>query len=329
MEYEDRLSLSLREYDTTTTITVTTITIITTRLMKYKKQNKDLRQIVRQLTQQVIIITNTIIITISIIITIIIIIIITTTIIIIIIIIIIIKQVKEFVDDAKYKQSLERTKDNDDANASNKLKVIDLIDNDKGQHHQHQHQQKKDDSNTTNKKLVRTVTTIKATTSSSSKDKHEKENNDDNNRKIEQNKYHTNKTNSNTNTTKSDFKQEQNNTSYRSKNIDNNNSKNDKRTTIKRSESIFKKAEHKEQDNYQGGRRSKREREALPGHTCEHCDKWFRSRVETGVITEDQYAEHLKDCSRHKSKFTPPSTPPGFWSLTIPTPPEWKNNNNK
>ena len=226
---------------------------------------------------------------------------------------------KEFVDDAKYNQSLERTKDNNDANVSNKLKVTDLIDNDQGQQH-HQHHQKKDDS----KKLIRTVTTIKATTSSSSKDKHEKENNDDSNRKIELNKYHDDNTTTTTNTTKSDFKQEQNNTSYRSKNIDNNNNKNDKRTLIKRSESIFKKAENKEQDNYQGGRRSKREREALPGHTCEHCEKWFRSRVETGVITEDQYAEHLKECSRHKSKFTPPSTPPGLWLLTIPTPPEWK-----
>ena len=241
---------------------------------------------------------------------------------------------KEFVDDAQYNQSLERTKDNNNDDKSNKRKVIDLIGDDKREHHQ-----EKDDSNT-NKKIIRTVTTIKATTSSSSKDKHEKENNDDNNRKIEQNKYHNNtntntknnsnsNSNSNSNTTKSDFKQEQNNnTSYRSKNIDNNNTKNDKKTTIKRSESIFKKAEHKEQDNYQGGRRSKREREALPGHTCEHCEKWFRSRVDTGVITEDQYAEHLKDCSRHKSKFTPPSTPPGLWLLTIPTPPEWKNNNN-
>jgi hypothetical protein len=32
----------------------------------------------------------------------------------------------------------------------------------------------------------------------------------------------------------------------------------------------------------------------------------------------------LDDCSRHRAKHTPNSTPDGFWALSVPTPPDWK-----
>ncbi|KAJ1440193.1 hypothetical protein B484DRAFT_391440 [Ochromonadaceae sp. CCMP2298] len=32
----------------------------------------------------------------------------------------------------------------------------------------------------------------------------------------------------------------------------------------------------------------------------------------------------LQRCSRHKSRYTPPSTPEGYWQLTLNTPDDWK-----
>ena len=34
--------------------------------------------------------------------------------------------------------------------------------------------------------------------------------------------------------------------------------------------------------------------------------------------------EVLQSCSRHKARWTPPSTPEGFWSLTLHTPEDWR-----
>jgi len=162
---------------------------------------------------------------------------------------------------------------------------------------------------------------MKTTTSSSSNTNQnstkENEKHPEHNKKKESTKTNQNKNDNNINKMryeKTDFKSKQND------NRSNDIRKNDTKKILKRTESIKK----VDPQDFQGGRKSKEEREALPGHTCEHCKKWFRSRVDTGIITEEQYLDHLKECSRHKAKYTPPSTPPGLWLLTIPSPEEWK-----
>ena len=70
--------------------------------------------------------------------------------------------------------------------------------------------------------------------------------------------------------------------------------------------------------------REKAERDALPGHTCFECEAFYQAMIQQGIMTEDSKKEHLKQCSRHKAKHTPPTTPDGFWDLTIHTPEEWK-----
>ena len=128
-----------------------------------------------------------------------------------------------------------------------------------------------------------------------------------------------------------------------SKNKSNNNS-NNQRDDISHKRSIPQadKTKKNNKEKVPVSTRRKEEREALPGNTrlmpilmlmlilmlilgftCEHCVRWFRSRVDTGIITEDQYEDHLKECCRHKFKEAPINTPPGMWDLTIPSPTRW------
>jgi hypothetical protein len=44
----------------------------------------------------------------------------------------------------------------------------------------------------------------------------------------------------------------------------------------------------------------------------------------TGIITDENKHEFMKLCSKHKSRWTPPSTPDSFWEIGIHTPEEWK-----
>ena len=49
----------------------------------------------------------------------------------------------------------------------------------------------------------------------------------------------------------------------------------------------------------------------LKGYTCEECKAFFDA---TGMDTKEL---HVKDCSRHRYRFTPPSTPEGFWEMSF------------
>jgi hypothetical protein len=74
--------------------------------------------------------------------------------------------------------------------------------------------------------------------------------------------------------------------------------------------------------------RSKSERELMDGHECEECRRYYRIMEQQGLITsadlECGLTETLRRCSRHKSHWSPPSTPDGFWDLTVHTPDEWR-----
>lgn len=72
--------------------------------------------------------------------------------------------------------------------------------------------------------------------------------------------------------------------------------------------------------------RNKEARAALPGHSCTECAKYFEALVQQGVVNDENLKEMMRQCSRHKSRWTPPSTPLGFWDLSIPSPDEWKMN---
>ncbi len=76
--------------------------------------------------------------------------------------------------------------------------------------------------------------------------------------------------------------------------------------------------------------RSRSEREMVQGHECEECKRYYRIMEQQGLITtstnhECGLNETLRRCSRHKSHWSPPSTPDGFWDLTVHTPEEWKD----
>ncbi|KAL3809958.1 hypothetical protein ACHAXA_011400 [Cyclostephanos tholiformis] len=63
---------------------------------------------------------------------------------------------------------------------------------------------------------------------------------------------------------------------------------------------------------YQEVVRGRANRQALPGHECEKCRKWFDA-IGPGYDRR----EIVKECSRHRSRHIPPSTPPDFWKLTF------------
>eukprot|EP01034_Spumella_vulgaris_P025458 gene25458-31922_t len=70
--------------------------------------------------------------------------------------------------------------------------------------------------------------------------------------------------------------------------------------------------------------RNKASRDALPGHTCEECEAFYSAMVQQGVFSPESKKARLQECSRHKSKWSPPRTPDGFWDLTVHTPEDWK-----
>lgn len=70
--------------------------------------------------------------------------------------------------------------------------------------------------------------------------------------------------------------------------------------------------------------RNRDQRSVLPGHACEECDKFYQAMQQQGIVNDSNRQQFMQSCSRHKSKFTPPSTPEGFWDLSIRTPADWK-----
>lgn len=69
--------------------------------------------------------------------------------------------------------------------------------------------------------------------------------------------------------------------------------------------------------------RGKDARDALPGFACIECESFYAAMVQQGMIEAHELTEHLRECSRHKARWKPPSTPDGFWDLTVRTPEDW------
>eukprot|EP01031_Cornospumella_fuschlensis_P025164 gene25164-30390_t len=70
--------------------------------------------------------------------------------------------------------------------------------------------------------------------------------------------------------------------------------------------------------------RNRSERAALPGHTCAECEAFYNAMVQQGIVTEGNKKMFLQSCSRHKARWTPPSTPEGYWDLSLHTPADWR-----
>lgn len=70
--------------------------------------------------------------------------------------------------------------------------------------------------------------------------------------------------------------------------------------------------------------RNREERAAMPGFACTECEQFYRTMLEQGIITDENRGDFLQSCSRHKARWTPPSTPEGFWDLSLHTPAAWK-----
>ena len=70
--------------------------------------------------------------------------------------------------------------------------------------------------------------------------------------------------------------------------------------------------------------RKKEERAVLPGYACPECEKFYEAMVQQGIFTKENLPDMMKQCSKHKAKYTPPDTPEGFWDLSVNTPTEWK-----
>ena len=67
-------------------------------------------------------------------------------------------------------------------------------------------------------------------------------------------------------------------------------------------------------------------RENLPGHICDQCRKYFEVLEQQGIAID--MTEMLRNCSRHKSvTVPPPSTPEGYWDLTVSSPTAWNGAN--
>lgn len=69
--------------------------------------------------------------------------------------------------------------------------------------------------------------------------------------------------------------------------------------------------------------RKRSERAALPGRACSECDKFYEAMEQQGIISPTSRKKFVNECSRHRSKWTPPSTPEGFWDVSLGTPDNW------
>ena len=70
--------------------------------------------------------------------------------------------------------------------------------------------------------------------------------------------------------------------------------------------------------------RKRSEREALRGHQCSECAAYYTALMQQGIVSEENMEEMLRQCSRHKARWSPPRTPEGFWDLTVRTPEKWE-----
>lgn len=66
--------------------------------------------------------------------------------------------------------------------------------------------------------------------------------------------------------------------------------------------------------------RKKEERAKLNGYDCRECQQYYEGLD----LPEEELKKRLKQCSRHRARFSPPpSTPPGFWNLSFPNTQEY------
>ncbi|XP_005107975.1 uncharacterized protein LOC101854667 [Aplysia californica] len=56
------------------------------------------------------------------------------------------------------------------------------------------------------------------------------------------------------------------------------------------------------------------ERNKLQGFSCKQCHDYYKN----SGLSEEEMQQKMKECSRHRDKFRPPSTPEHFWSLGFP-----------
>jgi hypothetical protein len=73
--------------------------------------------------------------------------------------------------------------------------------------------------------------------------------------------------------------------------------------------------------------RTKAGREALRGFCCEDCKEYYSALIAQGVYSEKDVQLMVQSGSRHRRKHTPPSTPEGYWDLSISTPEQWRIEN--
>ena len=65
---------------------------------------------------------------------------------------------------------------------------------------------------------------------------------------------------------------------------------------------------------YQEVVRGKEKRAALPGHTCRECEDFYEA-LDAENLSEAEKLKMINNCSRHRSRFQVPATPPHYWSL--------------
>lgn len=59
--------------------------------------------------------------------------------------------------------------------------------------------------------------------------------------------------------------------------------------------------------------RNKEERRKMLGHTCKECEIYYAD------LPDEERAQKLASCSRHRFRYIPPSTPENFWEVGFPT----------
>ncbi|XP_071097599.1 serine/arginine repetitive matrix protein 2-like [Haliotis cracherodii] len=60
--------------------------------------------------------------------------------------------------------------------------------------------------------------------------------------------------------------------------------------------------------------RKKVERQQLKASSCQECYEYYKSKG----CSEEEIQQQIQDCSRHRARYLPPSTPEHFWSIGFP-----------
>ncbi|XP_071510810.1 uncharacterized protein [Diadema antillarum] len=63
--------------------------------------------------------------------------------------------------------------------------------------------------------------------------------------------------------------------------------------------------------------RKRHERQKLKGFDCKECASYYGNLV----LSDEELAERMKTCSRHRGHYSPPNTPQHYWSIDFPDTP--------